>query len=299
MKNLIFSGVGTALITPFNKGKVDYIALMQLIERQIKLGIDALIILGTTGEPATLSMLERKKIINLAVELCRGKTKVIVGCGANSTAKAKELYLQAQNLGADGALIVTPYYNKCTQSGLIEHYKTISECGDLPIVIYNVPSRTGVNIQPQTVVELAKIKNIVGIKEASGNINQVIEIKRLVGDDFAIYCGEDALNTIFASLGCDGEISVLSNVVPDLSKKIWTLCQNSNYKEANKLQLSLIPLINALFCEVNPIPTKFALNYLGLCKNELRLPLTKLEENNQNLLKNEIINVWAKYYDSL
>lgn len=287
MKNCVFKGVGTAIITPFDCGCVDYVAFGILIERQIRAGADAIIVLGTTGEPCTVSEFEREQIITYAIKKVNGKAKVIVGCGANNTALAQKHYVMAQKLGADGALIVTPYYNKCTQEGLIEHYSAISAVGDLPIIVYNVSARTGVNILPETMQKLCEIKNVCGVKEASGNIGQILEYFRLVGDKIAIYCGEDALNGIFMLLGGAGVISVASNIVPALVKKVCDLSKKS-VEEMNKLQMNMQPLIRALFLEVNPIPAKAGLAYLGMCKNELRLPLTNMTDKNFDTLKAEI-----------
>ena len=295
MKKSIFKGVGTALITPFYKGKVDYKSLEILINKQLKASVSAIIVLGTTGEPCTLSAKEREMVIKKAIELCNGKCKVIVGCGANSTNVAVKNYKQAQALGADGALIVTPYYNKCTQEGLIAHYTKIANCGSLPIIAYNVPSRTGVNLLPSTMLELSKLENICGIKEASGNVAQALELFRLVGNKIEIYCGEDALNNVFLMQGGSGTISVLSNITPKLCVNIYNYILQKEYKKANHIQLDLLPLINSLFCEVNPIPIKAALSCLGLCKNELRLPLTTISNSNFEILKENINKVWAKY----
>lgn len=299
MKKEIFKGVGTALITPFNNGAVDYVSLKVLLDKQIEAGVDAVVILGTTGEPCTLKANEREKIIKTAISQCRGRVKIIVGCGSNNTHNAKAQYVQAQKLGADGALVVTPYYNKCTQDGLIEHYKCIAGGGKLPIIVYNVPSRTGVNIEPKTLKELTKIDNICGVKEASGNILQVLECFRVIQNDIAIYSGEDSLNYIFSCLGGSGYISVLSNVMPRATKRVFKLIQNGEYEKANILQIKLLPLIKSLFIKVNPIPVKVALSRLGLCKNELRLPLTKLQEEDAKIVCRELDNLWAEENDNM
>lgn len=295
MKKNIFNGVGTAIVTPFYKNKVDFTSLELIIKKQLKAKVSAIIVLGTTGEPCTLTFKERELIIKKVIDLCKNKCKVIVGAGSNNTKTAIKYYKQAQNLGADGALIVTPYYNKCTQNGIIQHYTKIANSGTLPIIVYNVPSRTGVNILPQTMLELVKLNNIYGIKEASGNINQTIELFKLVGDKTNIYCGEDALNGIYLMLGGAGIISVLSNIAPALCTKMYDLIKQNNFLQANKMQLDLTDLINSLFIEVNPIPVKAGLNYLGLCKNELRLPLTPMQEQNFKILKDNINKVWGKY----
>ena len=288
MKKEIFKGLCTALITPFKNGEVDYIAFKSLLDKQIVAGVSAVVILGTTGEPCSLTDKEREKIIKTAVSHCRGRIKVLVGCGSNCTKVAIKNYKQAEALGADGALIVTPYYNKCTQKGLIKYYSDIATAGKLPIIVYNVPSRTGINIEPKTLQEIVHIDNICGIKEASGKISQILECFILVGDKIPIYSGDDALNYIFICLGGSGSISVLSNVFPQEAKRVFDLCEQGAYNKANALQTALIPLINKLFSEVNPIPIKSALSYLGLCENELRPPLTKLSEENFDLLKEEI-----------
>ena len=223
MKKCIFKGLATAVVTPFKNGKVDLSAFEVMLKRQLNADIDAIVVLGTTGEPETLSLGERKIIIQKAVDVCYMKAKVIVGCGSNSTAQAIKHYNQAEAFGADGALIVTPYYNKCTEKGLYEHYKAISDSGNLPIIAYNVPSRTGVNISAETLVKISTIKNICGIKEASGNISQIIDYFNLAGDKIAIYSGEDALNSTVMFLGGSGAISVVSNIVPKLCKKVFSL----------------------------------------------------------------------------
>lgn len=290
MKTKIFDGVGTAIVTPFDNGDIDFESFGKMINRQISAGVDAIIVLGTTGEPSVIDFEQRAKVIEFCKNKIDGRAKLIVGCGANNTQKAKEYYYQAYSLGADGALIVTPYYNKCTQKGLREHYKEISKVCDLPIIVYNVPGRTGVNILPATLQDICEIENVCGIKEASGNISQVLEYFRLVGDKVAIYSGEDALNAIFLSLGGSGVISVASNIIPKLVKKVCDL-YSKNQQQMYALQSRLLPIIYSLFSEVNPIPVKAGLAYLGLCKNELKLPLTQLGDENFAILKQEIDNI--------
>jgi len=299
MKNVIFKGVGTALITPFNKSGIDFVCLEKMVERQIESKVDAIIVLGTTGEPATIEFEEREKIIDFVVRIVNKRVKVVVGCGANSTAKAISFYKQAQRLGADGALIVSPYYNKCTQNGLYLHYKEISESGNLPIIIYNVPSRTGVNILPETAVKICKLENVVGIKEASGNISQIVKLFNLCGDKVAIYSGEDSLNAVFMSLGASGYISVASNVIPKLVKKTYNLAKEKEFEKMNKLQGKLLLLIDNLFSEVNPIPIKATMWYIGYCENILRMPLTKMSKDNFEKLKKEINKVMVLENDCL
>ncbi len=299
MKKQIFKGLCTAIITPFTDGEIDYVSFKLMLERQMQAGIDAVVVLGTTGEPCTITEKEREKIIKTAVAICKGKIKVIVGCGSNNTNNAITYYNQAERLGVDGALIVTPYYNKCTQDGIVAHYAQIAHSGSLPIIIYNVPSRTGVNIDVATLKELTKINNICGIKEASGNINQLLGYFRCVGNEIPIYCGDDSLNYVYSALGASGYISVLSNIMPKVTKRIFNLCEDGKYFDANNLQLKLLPLINKLFVKVNPIPVKSALYYLGLCKNELRLPLTILPDYDFKQLKYEIDKIWTLENDCL
>lgn len=299
MKKELFKGVGTALITPFKNGQVDYTALEILIEKQLNAKVKAIIVLGTTGEPATLNLEEREKIILTAKRIIGTRAKLIVGCGSNSTSHAITLYKQAENLGADGALIVTPYYNKCTQGGLIEHYKAIAQNGSLPIIVYNVPSRTGVNIMPETMKKLYKIKNVYGLKEASGNIVQILDFFRLCGKQIAIYSGEDALNAIFIALGGSGTISVASNIFPNLCRRVIELGEQNLYDKMFILQQDMQQFNKALFLEVNPICVKGGLSYLGLCKNQLRLPLTPISPQNLEVLKAEIDNLIGQEYDCM
>ncbi len=299
MKNNIFEGVGTALITPFKNGAVDYYSLENILDKQLEANIDALIILGTTGEPATISYEERKDIVKFCIRHVKKRSKIIVGCGTNCTETSIKYYNLAEELGADGTLIVTPYYNKCTQSGLVEHYSAISNSGNLPIIVYNVPGRTGVNISPESLMQIAKIQNVYGIKEASGNVSQMLEYFKLVGEDIGIYSGEDSINNIFYMLGAAGSISVLSNIVPKQTKKVYDMVKIGNIDKANKLQLKLLNLINCLFLEVNPIPIKAGMSYLGLCENELRMPLTKMTENGFSKLKEQINLVWQGENDCM
>ena len=299
MKKIIFCGLSTALVTPFKNGEIDYNALEILLEKQIDAQVQAIVILGTTGEPATLGSLEREKIIEFTIKKVNGRAKVIVGCGSNSTEVAIKNYIQAEKMGADGALIVTPYYNKCTQGGLVEHYKKISDSGALPIIVYNVPARTGVNVLPETMNKLCDIPNVCGLKEASGNISQILEFFRLCEDKIAIYSGEDALNSIFMALGGSGAISVASNVYPKIFNKIIELGIKKEYEKMFILQKKVHKFITSLFLEVNPIPVKAGLEYLGLCKNEVRLPLTKMSKENYDKLKSEIDVLIGLENDSL
>lgn len=284
----MFNGSAVAIVTPFKEGKVDIKAFKNLIQFQLDNDTQALIVLGTTGEASTLIHEEREIIIKTAINIVNKKIPVIVGTGSNSTALAIEYTKQAENLGADGLLIVTPYYNKCTQKGLIEHYQEIAGTTSLPIIVYNVPGRTGLNIQANTVAELAKIENIIGVKEASGNIAQVLEIKRLVPEDFKIFSGNDDNILPVYACGGHGVISVMANVIPKETQAMCKAFEKGNIKEAIRLQILYKNLINLLFIEVNPIPTKAALGAMGYIENQLRLPLTPMEDENQQKLIEEM-----------
>ena len=286
-----FSGSITAMITPFKGGKVNHDALGKLIDYQIEGGTDALVILGTTGEPSTMSDAEKEEVIRFSVKRAAKKIKIIVGCGSNDTAKAVAAAERAEKLGADGVLAVTPYYNKCTQRGIFEYYRAICNAVHLPVIAYNVPSRTGVNITPETAEKLTVLKNLAGIKEASGNMAQVCETMRRVRGKTDIFSGEDALNLPILAIGGAGVISVASNVVPREVKEVYNLVKAGKFKEANKLQDALLPLIDALFCEVNPIPVKEACNMLGFEAGIPRLPLTELEEEHKAKLIIELRKV--------
>ena len=287
MKKL-FEGSGVAIITPFKDGKINYDAMGNLIEWHIENKTDAIIVCGTTGESATMSDEERKTTIKFVVDKVNKRIPVIAGSGSNNTAYSVELSKYCQEVGADGLLVVTPYYNKSTQDGLIKHFTTIAESVDIPIILYNVPGRTGVNIKPTTVEKLSKVKNIVAIKEASGDISQVAEISRLCGDEFAIYSGNDDQIVPILSLGGSGVISVLANVLPKETHDIVEKYLSGDIEEARKLQLSLNELVSSLFIEVNPIPVKAAMNLMGLEAGELRLPLVEISETNLKVLANNM-----------
>ncbi len=275
----MFKGVGTALITPFNENGIDLESYEKLIEFEIKNGAQALIICGTTGEPATMTKAEKDSVISTAIEIINKRAPSIVGTGANSTATAIANSIEAERMGADGLLVVTPYYNKCTQKGLVAHYKAIAESVDSPIFLYNVPGRTGVNILPETVKELSGVKNIVAIKEASGNMAQVMEVARLIeGTDMSLYSGDDALTLPMLALGAKGVISVASNVIPSVMSDIVSLYFSGDVERSRALHFKYLPLMTALFVETNPIPVKYAASKLGLCKNILRMPLTPIEK---------------------
>ena len=286
MKKAPFIGSGVALITPFNDSTVNYKVLEELIEFQIANNTDAIIVCGTTGEPATMTESEKNEVIRFAVEKVNKRIPVIAGTGSNCTKSAIEMSKYAQSVGVDGVLVITPYYNKTTQRGLIEHYKIIAENINIPIIMYNVPSRTGVNLEPKTVYELSKIKNIVAVKEASGNFSQIAEIVSLCGDELSIYSGNDDQILPLLSLGGAGVISVLANVVPNETHQIVGKYLMGDIEGSRSLQLKLLPLINALFSEVNPIPVKEALEFMGFDVGTVRLPLVRMSEENRKKLKN-------------
>ena len=281
MKKTIFTGCGTAIATPFTEDGINYEEFGKLIENQIENSVDAIIVCGTTGESATMSEEEKKEVIKYSINKINKRTKVIIGTGCNNTKKAIEMSKFAEEVGADALLVVTPYYNKATQAGLVAHYKAIAESVNIPIIMFSVPSRTGVNILPETCLELSKIDNIVAIKEASGNISQVAKIASLCGDDLDIYSGNDDQIVPILSLGGKGVISVLSNIMPKYTHDMVYEYLNGNLEKATKMQLEVIELIDMLFCEVNPIPVKYALNVMGYNFGVPRLPLTELSKTNQ------------------
>lgn len=292
MKKIIFKGCGTAIVTPFiDEEHVNFDEFRKMLEFQISEGIDSIIVCGTTGESSTMSLEERKQTIKFAIDVVNKRVPVIAGTGANCTKSAIEMTKYAESVGANGALIVTPYYNKTTQAGLIEHYKKIASSTLLPIILYNVPGRTGVNILPETCKELSKVENIVAIKEASGNISQVAEIADLCGKDLAIYSGNDDQIVPILSLGGLGVISVLSNIVPKETHEIVYEFMNNNISKSLELQLKYLKLIKALFCEVNPIPVKAGLNMIGFNAGTPRLPLVEMSENGKNKLNTQLLNL--------
>lgn len=285
MKKVIFEGCGTAIVTPFTETGVNFEEFRKLIEFQIENNVDAIIVCGTTGEASTMTEQEKKETIKFAIDLVKGRTKLIVGTGSNNTKAAVEMSKFAEEAGADGILVVTPYYNKTTQAGLIAHYTEIAKNVNLPIIMYSVPGRTGVNILPETCLELSKIENIVAIKEASGNLSQVAKIASLCRDDLAIYSGNDDQIIPVLSLGGKGVISVLSNVMPKYTHDMVQKYFDGDVKEATKMQLDVIDLTDALFIEVNPIPAKYALNLMGFNFGKPRLPLIELSDKNKELMK--------------
>ncbi|RQD70029.1 MAG: 4-hydroxy-tetrahydrodipicolinate synthase [Tindallia sp. MSAO_Bac2] len=284
----MFKGAGVAIITPFNQGKVDLDQYKKLLDFQIENDCQCLIVLGTTGEASTLTGEEKREVIKTAVKHVNGRIPVVVGTGSNNTSVTVENTRVAEELGADGALVVTPYYNKATQNGLLAHFGAVAENTELPIILYNVPGRTGLNIEPETVAKLADIKSIVGIKEACGNISQVLEIKRLVPENFMIYSGNDDNILPIYSVGGHGVISVMANVIPRETQEMCKAFEDGNISKAIELQVKYKKLFNLLFMEVNPIPVKAAASLMGLAKNELRMPLTPMEENNKEQLEIEM-----------
>ena len=291
MKKILFKGCGTAISTPFDENGVNVKEFEKLIEDQIHNKVDSIIVCGTTGESSTMTKEEKKLAIECAVKTSNGRVPIIAGTGGNNTKQVIENSKLAESLGVDGLLIVTPYYNKCTQTGLIEHYKAIAKSVSLPIILYSVQSRTGVNIEPKTCLELSKIDNIVAIKEASGNLSQVAEIAHLCGENLHIYSGNDDQVLPVLSLGGLGVISVLSNVKPEYTHNMVQNFFDGNIKKATEMQLRALPLIKALFSEVNPIPVKAALNLQGYNFGIPRLPLTPMTEEKLEVLKRELNNL--------
>ncbi len=279
-----FKGCGTAIITPFDENGVNYDTFGQLIEHQIAGGTDAIVFIGTTGEPSTMSFEEEHVLMEYAVKKVAGRAKVVFGCGSNNTADAVMTAKKAESYGADGLLAVTPYYNKCTQNGLVAYYKAICEAVSIPVIAYNVPGRTGVEIQPATMAKIAEIPNIAGIKDAGGNMSKIMETIRLVRDKCDVYSGEDALNFPILAVGGAGVISVLSNIVPAKVKELCTLVEEGKLAEAAALNDKLLPLANACFIEVNPIPVKEAMNLAGFAAGTPRAPLTPMEPANREKL---------------
>ena len=284
MKTPIFEGIATALITPITESGIDYEAFGKLIDWQIDEGVNALVICGTTGESSTLTDGEHREAIAYAVKRAAHRVPIIAGTGSNDNAYALSLTEFSCKAGVDGVLVVTPYYNKATQNGLIQMFTKIADVSSVPVILYNVPSRTGVNIAPATVKELSKHPNISGIKEAGGNISAVAEIAALCGDDINIYSGNDDQTVPIMSLGGKGCISVLSNVLPKKASEMCAKMLSGDVKGAAKMQLEYLPLINALFSEVNPIPVKAAMAAMGWCEDYLRLPLTPMEPAHREAL---------------
>lgn len=282
---LLFTGSMVALVTPFKNGKIDEVAFRKLIERQIEQGTEVIIPCGTTGESATLSFKEHVQVIEITVDQAKKRVKVLAGAGANATHEAIHLHREAMKKGADGTLQVTPYYNKPPQEGLYQHFKAVAESADIPLVLYNVPGRTAVNLLPETVARLSAIDTIVGIKEAAANLEQVAQLVKLCPKDFVILSGEDALTLEMYQLGARGAISVTANICPKECALEWELFRDGNLNGAKTLHQKLLPLHTALFFETNPIPVKSALSMMGLIAEEYRLPLVPLSGANKERLK--------------
>lgn len=282
----MFKGSMVAIVTPFDKGTVDEQRFRNLIEFQIKNGTTGIVPCGTTGESATLSLEEHERVIELTVQTVAGRVPVIAGTGSNSTAEAIILSKHAKSAGADALLLITPYYNKPTQQGIYLHFKAIAEEVNIPIVLYNIASRTGVNIEPETMAKLAEIKNIVAVKEASGNIGQMAEIMRLCQDKLTLISGDDALTLPVLSIGGTGVISVVANIVPKETAQMVELFEQGNLPEARKLYYHLLPLVQVMFIETNPIPVKTAMGMMGLITPEMRLPLCPMLPQNEEKLRN-------------
>ena len=293
-KKPIFTGAATALVTPLTENGVDYAAFEKLINWQIDAGIDALVICGTTGEASTLTDEEHREVLKFAAEVVKGRVPIIAGTGSNDTAYAIDMTKYACDLGYDAMLVVTPYYNKTTQKGLIAMFKAIADASTKPLILYNVPSRTGVNIEPSTYAALADHPMICAIKEAGGNISKIVETAALVGDKLDIYSGNDDQIVPILACGGKGVISVLSNVIPKETSDICKTFFAGNVKEAMDMQIKYLGLTNALFCEVNPIPVKAAMAALGFCENYLRLPLIPMEDTHEQMLLQKMRDLGLK-----
>lgn len=290
MKKPIFKGAGVAIITPYTEDGVNFPELGRIIEDQIKNGTDAIVITGTTGESATMTDEEHRATIKFAVDQVKGRIPVIAGTGSNETAYAVELSQYAEEIGADAVLVVTPYYNKCTQRGLLAHYMAIADAINIPIVLYDVPSRTGVGITTETYVKLAKHPNIVAVKEANGDLSKILRLRAAVGDDLVVYSGNDDQIVPILSLGGQGVISVLSNVAPQETHDICQAYFDGDTEKAMKLQIQYTDLIDALFCEVNPIPVKVAMRKIGYAAGPLRMPLCEMEPEHEQQLEEALRN---------
>ena len=294
MKKTVFKGMATAIVTPMTADGIDYEALGRFIEFQIENGINAIVVMGTTGENATIEYEDQKEVIRFTVEKVAKRVPVIAGTGTNNTQHVLHNTRNACEVGVDAVLVVTPYYNKATQNGLYQFFTTIADASSVPVILYNVPSRTGCNLLPKTVARLAEHPNIVGVKEATGNVAQMVEIMHLCGDKIDVYSGEDALTVPMLAMGAAGTISVLSNVVPKESVAMTDAFFAGDLKAAAKLQCDMLPLINALFSEVNPIPAKAAVSAMGFGEENLRLPLTPMEDGNRAVLFEEMRKLGVK-----
>ena len=284
MKKTIFTGMATAIVTPMTADAIDYEALDRFLDFQIENGINAIVVMGTTGENVTIEFEEQKKIIEFTVKKVAGRVPVIAGTGTNNTEHVLANTRNACEVGADAVLVVTPYYNKATQNGLIKHFTAVADASSVPVILYNVPGRTGCGLTPKTVAALAEHPNIVAIKEATGNMAQMVEIMHLCGDKIDVYSGEDALTVPMMAMGSAGTISVLSNVAPREAVAMTDACKRGDYATAAKMQCDLLPLINALFSEVNPIPAKAGVSAMGFGEENLRMPLTPMEPEHREVL---------------
>ena len=295
MKKPVFTGAGVAIITPFTStGEVNYDEFKKILDYQIDHGTDAIIIVGTTGEPSTMTLKEHAEVVDFGCSYVAGRVPVVAGAGSNDTAAAVELTREAAKSGADAVLSVTPYYNKTTQRGLIAHFQAIADCSDCPVILYNVPSRTGLSISPETYKVLSEHPNINGSKEASGNFSLLAEAMHLCGDNMNFWSGNDDQIVPLMSMGGKGVISVLSNVAPAQTHKLTQLCLEGKFDEASRLQIDYMPLIKALFCEVNPIPVKKAMELLGWQVGDVRLPLVGVTAEHEALLRRELDKMGCK-----
>ncbi|MBM2804807.1 MAG: dihydrodipicolinate synthase [Deltaproteobacteria bacterium] len=276
----MFTGSMVALVTPFNNGQVDWQTLEALVEFHIRNGTQGIVPCGTTGESATLSHQEHDDVIRAVIRAVHKRVPVIAGTGSNSTDEAVRLTREAEKSGADGALLISPYYNRPTQEGIYQHYKKVASEVGIPIIIYNIPGRTGSKIEPETLARLAEISNVAGVKEATGSVDQAIDVIRLCGDRLAVYSGEDSLIYSLMALGGKGVISTVANVAPKETAQLTEACLKGNWEKGREIQFKLIPLIRSLFLETNPIPVKTALSLMGKCSGELRLPMTPMAEGN-------------------
>jgi 4-hydroxy-tetrahydrodipicolinate synthase len=281
----MFSGSMVALVTPFKNGQVDWPSLEALVEFHLSNGTNGIVPCGTTGESATLSHAEHDQVIRTVIKAVNKRVPVIAGTGSNSTDEAVRLTKEAERSGADGALMISPYYNRPTQEGIYQHYKKVASEVGIPLIVYNIPGRTGSKIEPETLARLAEIKNVVGVKEATGSVDQAIDVIRLCGDRLAVYSGEDSLIYSLMALGGKGVISTVANVAPRQTAQLTQACLAGNWDDGRKIQFQLIPLIRSLFIETNPIPVKTALALMGKCTGELRLPMTPMVEGNMKKLK--------------
>ncbi len=272
----MFNGALSALATPFRDGEVDEHSLCELIEWQIQSGIDGLVPCGSTGESATLTHAEHDRVIKITIEQARRRVPVVAGTGSNSTAEAIRLTVAAREMGADGALIISPYYNKPTQEGIFRHYKMIAAAVDLPMLVYNIPGRTASNVAPETFARLCEIRNIVGVKDASGSMDQISDVRRLCGDRLTILAGDDAMTLPMMALGAKGVISTISNVMPREMHDLAAAALEGDFTRARQIHYQILPLLRTLFIETNPIPLKLALGLMGKCTGELRMPLTPM-----------------------